>query len=91
MENETQDSIEKRRAHIALMGRMTAFGGWVLAFASLFLGSYLLNKFHLEIVELQRKNTELKSHLSEALSRSKSASEKKAKKAADAARPAVKK
>jgi hypothetical protein len=57
---------EKRRAHVIQLLKIMAFSGWVLAISSLFMGSYFLNKFHLEIVEMQRENKELKLSLERA-------------------------
>ncbi len=60
------DQEEKRRAHVIQLLKIMAFSGWVLALASLFMGSYFLNKFHLEIIEMQRENKELKLSLERA-------------------------
>lgn len=57
---------EKRRAHVIQLLKIMAFSGWVLAISSLFMGSYFLNKFHLEIIEMQRENKELKLSLERA-------------------------
>lgn len=61
----TEDQ-EKARAHIVQLLKILAFSGWTLAIASLFMGSYFLNKFHLEIIEMQRENKELKISLERA-------------------------
>ena len=61
----TQD-IEKIRAHRIQILKIVAFSGWVLALFSLFIASYILNKYHLEIIEMQRENKELKMSLEEA-------------------------
>ncbi|MBK8871495.1 MAG: hypothetical protein IPN19_10735 [Elusimicrobia bacterium] len=49
--------------------KIFAFSGWALAIASLFLGSYSLNKMHLEIVAMQQENKELKLSLERARAR----------------------
>lgn len=64
-EKMTEDQ-EKARAHIVQLLKILAFSGWTLAIASLFMGSYFLNKFHLEIIEMQRENKELKISLERA-------------------------
>ncbi len=51
---------EKLENHKTLILKIFAFSGWALAIASLFLGSYSLNKMHLEIVAMQQENKELK-------------------------------
>lgn len=61
----TEDE-EKRRIHIIQLLKIMAFSGWVLAIASLFMGSYFLNKFHLEIIEMQQENKALKISLERA-------------------------
>ncbi len=61
----TEDE-EKSRAHVVQLLKILAFSGWTLAIASLFMGSYFLNKFHLEIIEMQRENKELKLSLERA-------------------------
>lgn len=60
------ENEEKSRAHIVQLLKILAFSGWALALASLFMGSYFLNKFHLEIIEMQRENKELKLSLERA-------------------------
>ena len=57
---------EKSRAHVVQLLKILAFSGWTLAIASLFMGSYFLNKLHLEIIEMQRENKELKLSLERA-------------------------
>ena len=57
---------EKRRAHVIHLLKIFAVSGWVLAISSLFMGSYFLNKFHLEIIEMQRVNKELRLSLEQA-------------------------
>ena len=60
------ENEEKSRTHVVQLLKILAFSGWTLAIASLFMGSYFLNKFHLEIVEMQRENKELKLDLERA-------------------------
>lgn len=67
--DETPNKANDARTHVAMMGRVTAWGGWVLALGSLFLGHYLLNKLHMEIVEMQRENKELQVNLAESRER----------------------
>ena len=57
---------EERRAHLLNLLKIFAVSGWVLAISSLLMGSYFLNKFHLEIVEMQRVNKELRLSLEKA-------------------------
>ncbi|MBK8575041.1 MAG: hypothetical protein IPN90_04940 [Elusimicrobia bacterium] len=57
---------EKRKAHIIQLLKIMAFSGWVLAISSLLMGSYFLNKFHLEIIEMQQENKALKMSLERA-------------------------
>lgn len=60
---------EKLENHKTLILKIFAFSGWALAIASLFLGSYSLNKMHLEIVAMQQENKELKLSLERARAR----------------------
>lgn len=60
---------EKLENHKTLILKIFAFSGWALAIASLFLGSYSLNKMHLEIVAMQQENKELKLSLERARTR----------------------
>jgi hypothetical protein len=57
---------EKRRVHVIQLLKIMAFSGWVLAISSLLMGSYFLNKFHLEIITMQQENKELKISLERA-------------------------
>jgi hypothetical protein len=67
----TDEAQEKRERHITQILKIMAYAGWALALFSIFLGSFLLNKFHLEIVEMQRENKELKISLEKARTNSK--------------------
>ena len=60
---------EKLENHKTLILKIFAFSGWALAIASLFLGSYSLNKMHLEIVAMQQENKVLKLSLERARAR----------------------
>jgi hypothetical protein len=60
------ESREKAKEHGIQLLKILAFSGWALAIGSLFLGSYFLNKFHLEIIEMQRETKELKLSLEKA-------------------------
>lgn len=67
--DETPNKANEARAHVAMMGRMTAWGGWILALGSLVLGQYLLNKMHQEIIGMQQENKNLQISLSESRER----------------------
>ena len=67
--DETPNKANEARAHVARMGRMTAWGGWILALGSLVLGQYLLNKMHQEIIGMQQENKNLQISLSESRER----------------------
>lgn len=60
---------ERSENHKTLILKIVAVSGWTLAVASLFLGSYFLNKMHLEIVAMQQENKELKLSLERARAR----------------------
>lgn len=53
----------ERKAHIELIKKIAAWSGWALAFLSLFLGGYVLNKFHLQLIDLQQENKRLKTKM----------------------------
>jgi hypothetical protein len=67
--DETPNKENEARAHVAMLGRMTAWGGWILALGSLILGQYLLNKMHQEIIGMQQENKNLQVSLSESRER----------------------
>ncbi|MBL8024139.1 MAG: hypothetical protein JNK54_07660 [Elusimicrobia bacterium] len=60
------EAQEKRERHITQILKITAYAGWALALVSIFLGSYLLNRYHLEIIAMQQENKELKISLERA-------------------------
>jgi hypothetical protein len=60
---------ERSENHKTLILKIVAVSGWTLAVASLLLGSYFLNKMHLEIVAMQQENKELKLSLERARAR----------------------
>jgi hypothetical protein len=68
MSNMTQDNGKKEN-HRTLFLKTLAFSGWGAAILLLLLGSYYLNKMHLEIVSMQRENKELKLSLERARAR----------------------
>ena len=53
----------ERKAHIDLIKKIAVWSGWALAFLSLFLGGYVLNKFHFQLIELQQENKKLKTKI----------------------------
>lgn len=53
----------EREAHYRQMKSMMAWGGWVLAFAALFLGGHLLTKMNDRINFLKTDNAALRAEL----------------------------
>jgi hypothetical protein len=64
--NQDKEQLEN---HKTLFLKIVAVSGWTLAIASLVLGSYFLNKMHLEIVAMQQENKVLKLSLERARAR----------------------
>lgn len=64
--NQDKEQLEN---HKTLLLKIVAVSGWTLAIASLVLGSYFLNKMHLEIVAMQQENKVLKLSLERARAR----------------------
>jgi hypothetical protein len=60
------EETNKTKDHGIQLLKIFAFSGWALAISSLFIGSYFLNKLHLEILEMQRENKQLKLSLENA-------------------------